>query len=55
MEQNRGEIVSLYITAKLVNSDEQVSDYYPVEYINSLEASDIPGHLLYLKKGCIVM
>jgi hypothetical protein len=39
----------------VVNSDEQVRDFYPVEYINSLEASGIPGHVLHLKKGCTVM
>jgi hypothetical protein len=55
LEQIPGEIVSLYRAYKVVNSDEQVRGIYPAEYINSLEASGIPGHLLHLKKGCIVM
>jgi hypothetical protein len=54
MEQISGEIDSLYYSAdKLVNSDEQVMDLYPVEYTSSLETSGIPGHLPHLKKGCM--
>jgi hypothetical protein len=55
LEQIPGEIVSLYSADKVVSSDEKVRDFYPVEYINSIEASGIPYHLLHLKKGCIVM
>jgi hypothetical protein len=55
MAQIPGEIVSLYIADKVLNPDEQVRDLYLVEYINSLEASGIPCHLLHLNKGCIVM
>jgi ATP-dependent DNA helicase PIF1 len=54
MEQIPGEIFSLYSAYKALNSDYQVRDSHPVEYINSLEASGITGHLLHLKKGCIV-
>jgi nitrogen regulatory protein PII-like uncharacterized protein len=39
----------------VVNSDGQVRDLHPVEYINSLDTSGITGHLLHLKNGCIVM
>jgi ATP-dependent DNA helicase PIF1 len=55
MEQIPGEIVSLYSADKVVNSYEPVRDLYAVEYINSLETSGIPDHLLHLKKGCILM
>jgi hypothetical protein len=55
IEQISGEIVSLYSADKVVNSDEQLWDFYPVEYTNSLEDSGILGHLLHLKKECIVM
>jgi hypothetical protein len=55
MEHIPGEIVSLCSAEKVVNSVEQVRDVHPVEYINSLEASVTPCHLLHLKKGCIVM
>jgi hypothetical protein len=57
MDQIPGEIVSLYSADKevVVNSDEQVvRDLYPVEYISSLEASGMHGHLLHLEKGCTV-
>jgi hypothetical protein len=55
IEQIPGETVRLYSAGKGVNSDEQLRDLYPVENIISLEASGIPGHLVHLKKGCIVM
>jgi hypothetical protein len=55
LEQIPGEIISLYSAKKMVNSDEQVSDLYPAEYIRNIEGIDIPCHLLNLKKGCIVM
>jgi hypothetical protein len=55
LEQIPGEIVSLYSADKLVNSDEQVRDLYPVEDINSNESSDIPLHLLHPRKGCKLM
>jgi hypothetical protein len=50
MEQIPGEIVSLYSADKVVKSDEQVQDLYPVEYIDILEVSGIPCHLLHLKR-----
>jgi hypothetical protein len=55
MEHISAETVNLYSADKAVNSDEQVIYFYPVGGINSLEASGIPGHLLHLKKGCMVM
>jgi hypothetical protein len=39
----------------MVTSDKQGMDLYPLDYISSLESSFIPGHLLYLKNGCIMM
>jgi hypothetical protein len=39
----------------VVNSDGQVRDFYPVEYINSIESSGITGHLLQMNKLCIVL
>jgi hypothetical protein len=55
MGQIPGEISSLNSTDKVVNSDEPGRDLFPVENIISHEASGITGHLLHLKKGCIVM
>jgi hypothetical protein len=55
MEKILGEIFSLYSAYKVVNSYEQVRDLYPVEYNSSVEASSITGHLLNLKKGCVLM
>jgi hypothetical protein len=47
MEHISGEIVSLYSTDKVVNSDEQVRGLYTVDYINSLEPFTTPEEGMY--------